>query len=143
MRPTHGIAPDLPRLSSLFLRGGSPGHVKGKLLANEVRRKFMDSYYDPRDLAKFADVGEEAPELAKKFFDYYGAVFAEAAHRAGKGLIALAVAHAIQCPYCIDAIPPVWKRANLRKPALYSRHDRHQEELRLCLIQMRKITKKI
>lgn len=64
----------------------------------------MDSYYDPRDLAKFADVGEEAPELAKKFFDYYGAVFAEGElTEREKALIALAVAHAIQCPYCIDA----------------------------------------
>ncbi|MBI5248741.1 MAG: carboxymuconolactone decarboxylase family protein [Desulfomonile tiedjei] len=64
----------------------------------------MDSYYDPKDLAKFADVGEEAPELAKKFFDYYGAVFAEGElTEREKALIALAVAHAVQCPYCIDA----------------------------------------
>ncbi|MEQ9304266.1 MAG: arsenosugar biosynthesis-associated peroxidase-like protein, partial [Marinoscillum sp.] len=39
-----------------------------------------------------------------KFFDYYGEVFAEGALTAReKSLIALAVAHAIQCPYCIDA----------------------------------------
>jgi 4-carboxymuconolactone decarboxylase len=64
----------------------------------------MESYYDPKDLAKFPDVGEEAPELAKKFFDYYGAVFAEGElTEREKALIALAVAHAIQCPYCIDA----------------------------------------
>jgi len=64
----------------------------------------MDSYYDPKDLAKFADVGEEAPDLAKKFFDYYGAVFAEGElTEREKALIALAVAHTIQCPYCIDA----------------------------------------
>ncbi|MFH0822179.1 MAG: arsenosugar biosynthesis-associated peroxidase-like protein [Pseudomonadota bacterium] len=64
----------------------------------------MDTYYDPKDLPKFADVGEEAPELAKKFFEYYGAVFAEGdLTEREKALIALAVAHAIQCPYCIDA----------------------------------------
>ncbi len=41
---------------------------------------------------------------SKKFFDYYGAVFAEGALTAReKALIALAVAHAVQCPYCIDA----------------------------------------
>ncbi|MCL5123545.1 MAG: carboxymuconolactone decarboxylase family protein, partial [Deltaproteobacteria bacterium] len=57
----------------------------------------MDSYYDPKDLPKFADIGEEAPELAKKFFDYYGAVFAEGdLTEREKALIALAVAHAIQ-----------------------------------------------
>ena len=64
----------------------------------------MSSYYDPKDLPKFADVGEEAPELAKKFFDYYATVFAEGElTEREKALIALAVAHAVQCPYCIDA----------------------------------------
>lgn len=64
----------------------------------------MDTYYKPNDLAKFGDIGEEAPELAQKFFDYYGAVFAEGElTEREKALIALAVAHAVQCPYCIDA----------------------------------------
>ncbi len=64
----------------------------------------METYYDPNDLNKFGEIGKEAPELAKKFFDYYGAVFAEGALSAReKSLIALAVAHAVQCPYCIDA----------------------------------------
>ncbi|MEZ0229131.1 MAG: arsenosugar biosynthesis-associated peroxidase-like protein [Planctomycetota bacterium] len=49
-------------------------------------------------------MGKNRPELAKKFFDYYGAVFAEGALSVReKSLIALAVAHAVQCPYCIDA----------------------------------------
>ncbi|HMA42412.1 MAG TPA: arsenosugar biosynthesis-associated peroxidase-like protein, partial [Gemmatimonadales bacterium] len=44
------------------------------------------------------------PALAEKFFDYYAAVFAEGALSAReKSLIALAVAHSVQCPYCIDA----------------------------------------
>lgn len=64
----------------------------------------METYYDPADLAKFSDIGKDAPELASKFFDYYGAVFAEGAlTEREKALIALAVAHAVQCPYCIDA----------------------------------------
>ncbi len=63
-----------------------------------------DHYYHPRDLAHFPDIGKSAPELAKKFFDWYGAVFADGALSAReKSLIALAVAHAVQCPYCIDA----------------------------------------
>ena len=37
----------------------------------------MNTYYNPEDLAKFPTIGEEAPELGKKFFDYYGAVFAD------------------------------------------------------------------
>ena len=43
-------------------------------------------------------------ELAEKFFSYYGSVFAEGALTAReKSLIALAVSHTVQCPYCIDA----------------------------------------
>ncbi|MFA0963422.1 arsenosugar biosynthesis-associated peroxidase-like protein [Roseivirga sp. BDSF3-8] len=64
----------------------------------------MDTYYNPEDLKKFGDIGEFGKELADKFFDYYGNVFKEGALTAReKSLIALAVAHAIQCPYCIDA----------------------------------------
>ena len=64
----------------------------------------METYYHPQDLPKFEEVGEEAPGLAKKFFEYYGAVFAEGELTAReKSLIALAVAHTVQCPYCIDA----------------------------------------
>ena len=63
-----------------------------------------DGYYHSHDLGKFPDMGKNRPELAKKFFDYYGAVFAEGSLSAReKSLIALAVAHAVQCPYCIDA----------------------------------------
>ena len=64
----------------------------------------MDTYYKSRHLAHFADIAEGNDELAKKFFDYYGSVFAEGALTVRvKALIALAVAHAVQCPYCIDA----------------------------------------
>lgn len=64
----------------------------------------METYYKPEDLAKFPDMGQQAPELAQKFFDYYNAVFAEGAlTEREKALIALSVAHAVQCPYCIDA----------------------------------------
>jgi 4-carboxymuconolactone decarboxylase len=64
----------------------------------------METYYSPADLAGFGDIGKDVPDLAKKFFDYYGAVFAEGAlTEREKALIALAVAHAVQCPYCIDA----------------------------------------
>jgi alkylhydroperoxidase/carboxymuconolactone decarboxylase family protein len=62
------------------------------------------TYYKDDHLARFAEIGEGNPELARKFFDYYGAVFADGALTAReKSLIALAVAHAVQCPYCIDA----------------------------------------
>ncbi|MEQ8324102.1 MAG: arsenosugar biosynthesis-associated peroxidase-like protein [Vicingaceae bacterium] len=63
-----------------------------------------NTYYDPADLKKFGDIAEFEPELAKKFFSYYNSVFEEGALTAReKALIALAVSHTIQCPYCIDA----------------------------------------
>lgn len=62
------------------------------------------TYYKPEDLPKFGDIAEFQPELAKKFFDYYGEVFKEGElSEREKALIALAVSHALQCPYCIDA----------------------------------------
>ena len=62
------------------------------------------TYYNPADLKKFGNISEFQPELAKKFFDYYGEVFKEGAlTEREKALIALAVAHSEQCPYCIDA----------------------------------------
>lgn len=64
----------------------------------------MENYYQSKDLKKFPQVEEFDEELAKKFFDYYGAVFAEGAlTEREKSLIALAVSHTVQCPYCIDA----------------------------------------
>jgi alkylhydroperoxidase/carboxymuconolactone decarboxylase family protein len=61
-------------------------------------------YYNAEDLAKFGNIGDYQKELADKFFGWYGAAFADGALTAKeKSLIALAVAHAVQCPYCIDA----------------------------------------
>jgi 4-carboxymuconolactone decarboxylase len=63
-----------------------------------------ESYYHPSDLPRFGEIEEFAPDLAEKFFSWYGAVFQEGAlSEREKALIALAVAHAVQCPYCIDA----------------------------------------
>lgn len=65
----------------------------------------MESYYKPEDLPKFGKIGEfGAKDLAKHFFKYYGDTFKEGAlTEREKSLIALAVAHTMQCPYCIDA----------------------------------------
>lgn len=64
----------------------------------------MDTYYKPEHLPKFGDIAEGNQELADAFFAYYGKVFKDGALTAReKSLIALAVAHTVQCPYCIDA----------------------------------------
>ena len=63
-----------------------------------------DNYYQSQDLKKFKNISDWSPELGEKFFDYYNSVFEEGALTAReKSLIALAVAHTVQCPYCIDA----------------------------------------
>jgi 4-carboxymuconolactone decarboxylase len=64
----------------------------------------MSDYYKHEHLHHFGHVSDASPELGKKFFEWYGAVFAEGAlTEREKCLIALAVAHTVQCPYCIEA----------------------------------------
>ncbi len=62
------------------------------------------TYYDPSDLKKFSKISDWNQELGDAFFEYYAKVFEAGSLTAReKSLIALAVAHTIQCPYCIDA----------------------------------------
>ena len=64
----------------------------------------METYYCPHDLGKFGEMGKNIPELWSKYMAYYNAVFEDGAlTEREKALIALAVASAVQCPYCIDA----------------------------------------
>jgi len=64
----------------------------------------MTEYYEKKDLADFANIGEFAPDQGKKFFDYYAsATSAGKVSEREKSLIALSVATALHCPYCIDA----------------------------------------
>lgn len=61
-------------------------------------------YFDAEDLRKFKDIQRVNADLGKKYFDYYGHALADGALSAReKALIALAVAHALRCPYCIDS----------------------------------------
>ncbi len=63
-----------------------------------------EHYFEASDLGNFGKINDLQPEMGKKFFDYYGEVFKEGAlTEREKALIALAVAHTVQCPYCIDA----------------------------------------
>lgn len=108
----------------------------------------MDTYYNPQDLAKFGEIEEDAPELWKKFSEWYGAAFQEEAlSEREKALIALAVAHAIQCPYCIDA----YTRVCLEKG---SNSEQMMEAVHVAAairsgaslvhgVQMRNVTKKL
>ena len=63
------------------------------------------TYYRPSDLGRFGEIGRSNPAVAGAFFDYYGKVMADdRLTKREKTLIALAVAHALKCPYCIDSL---------------------------------------
>jgi alkylhydroperoxidase/carboxymuconolactone decarboxylase family protein len=71
-------------------------------------------YFHPDDLKKFGNITEFQENLGTRFFEYYNEVFKEGAlTEREKALIALAVSHTVQCPYCIDA----YSRACLDKGA--------------------------
>lgn len=65
----------------------------------------MSNYFESEDLKKFGDIGQHAKALADGFFKYYDQATGTdgALSKREKALIALAVAHAEKCPYCIDA----------------------------------------
>jgi alkylhydroperoxidase/carboxymuconolactone decarboxylase family protein len=64
----------------------------------------MADYYEQKDLADFAYIGEYAPALGEKYFAYYGEAMKDGVLSAReKALIALSVATTQTCPYCIDA----------------------------------------
>lgn len=90
--------------------------VEASLIQN---KKMSKSYYDAADLRKFGKITEWSEELGNKFFDYYGKVFEEGALTAReKSLIALAVAHTEQCPYCIDAYTKDGLQRGITKPEM-------------------------
>lgn len=64
----------------------------------------MTDYYREEDLGRFGEIGKYNPELFKKFMEWYNSSLEPGAlTKREKMLIGVAVAHAIQCPYCIDA----------------------------------------
>jgi alkylhydroperoxidase/carboxymuconolactone decarboxylase family protein len=64
----------------------------------------MTEYYKTEDLDRFAEVGRHNPALFRKFMDWYNAALEPGVlTKREKVLIGVAVAHTIQCPYCIDA----------------------------------------
>lgn len=64
----------------------------------------MTEYYKAEDLDRFGEIGKHSPDLFKKFMGWYTAALQPGLlSKREKVLIGLGVAHAIQCPYCIDA----------------------------------------
>jgi alkylhydroperoxidase/carboxymuconolactone decarboxylase family protein len=67
--------------------------------------KATNKYTDPKDLKSFGKIVEWQEDMGNKFFEWYSGVTEgdTALTAREKALIALAVSHAIQCSYCIDA----------------------------------------
>ncbi len=64
----------------------------------------MSDYYRDDDLERFGEIGKYNPDLFEKFMQWYNSSLAPGTlTKREKVLIGLAVAHVIQCPYCIDA----------------------------------------
>jgi len=64
----------------------------------------MPSYYLSEDLARFGEIAKTTPALFDRFLAWYGEAMATGTlDERTKKLIALAVAFAIQEPYCIDS----------------------------------------
>jgi len=64
----------------------------------------MPSYYMSEDLARFGDIAKTNPKLFDLFLNWYSTTMQKGAlDEKTKKLIALAVAFAIQEPYCIDS----------------------------------------
>ncbi len=64
----------------------------------------MPSYYLSEDLARFGEIAKANPKLFDLFLKWYSSTMeAGALDERTKKLIALAVAFAIQEPYCIDS----------------------------------------
>jgi alkylhydroperoxidase/carboxymuconolactone decarboxylase family protein len=74
----------------------------------------MPSYYVSEDLARFTEMSKTNPKLFDLFMKWYSATMDEGALDARtKKLIALAVAYAIQEPYCIDSYSSACSEAGI------------------------------
>lgn len=63
-----------------------------------------ESFYSPEGIKSLRKLRDLRPELFKAFIEFDTKVFEEGALNVKtKELMAVAVAHVTQCPYCIDA----------------------------------------
>ena len=104
--PPHEAAWTGHALDPHVLRASATGPAPTPPPPSPDARSAMDkTYYDPKDLKRFGRIKEFQPEMGRQFFEWYeNATYGDTAlTQREKALIALAVSHAIACPYCIDA----------------------------------------
>jgi len=74
----------------------------------------MPSYYLSEDLARFGEMSKTSPHLFEMFRKWYASTMEKGAlDERTKKLIALAVAFAIQEPYCIDSYASACAQAGI------------------------------
>ena len=106
--PLHAEPAGYWLLSTVYFFGLTDGESRALIVASQSldRTEYVTemSYYEEDDLGRFGEVGRHRPDLFEKFMAWYQACQEDGAlSRREKALIGLAVAHALQCPYCIDA----------------------------------------
>lgn len=75
--------------------------------------------YDPKNLKKLGKLGASAPDPWKSFIAFDQAAMADGAlSKKHKELIAVAVALATQCPYCIDVHSAAARKAGASEEEL-------------------------
>lgn len=104
LRPANPGKVDPASVSCCGTAASCEPTANGEAKAHAAPTAADASYYQPQDLGRFGEIGRVNPKLAEGFFGYYGQVMADGnLSRREKTLIALAVAHALKCPYCIDS----------------------------------------
>ena len=91
------------RAMSTLMYGTQMRTQAGRLQMGAAAGSTVDAYFDREQADRLSSVSDGAPALFDQQQTYESAVFADGAlDTREKGLIALACAHAIQCPYSID-----------------------------------------
>ncbi len=98
----------IPIDASLLPHPSAPASPATSSPTTGYRQKIMqtmNTYSDPKDLRSFGKISDWQQDMGDKFFNWYSSVTEgdTALTEREKALIALAVSHAIQCSYCIDA----------------------------------------
>jgi alkylhydroperoxidase/carboxymuconolactone decarboxylase family protein len=101
LRPAN---PEMIDPASISCCGAETSTETATVSANVHAASGGYGYYQPQDLGRFGEIRRANPKLAESFFAYYGQVMADGELTGReKALIALAVSHALKCPYCIDS----------------------------------------
>jgi alkylhydroperoxidase/carboxymuconolactone decarboxylase family protein len=105
LRPADPGKVDPAALAAVSCCGAEGGHAPAANHEPTVQLGGgSEAYYRSADLGRFGEIARVNPELGAEFFSYYNRVMADGLlTKREKALIALAVAHALKCPYCIDA----------------------------------------